>query len=148
MISLKGHQKIISQHSPDLLQQVYLYEWWQNQSLSFGISFFFRDSSHSTAKPQVSSTACVNLSNIFSFVSYGGRSRRLKQVWALGKFSVGASIKCRVKRRGPAAPVDPCKALNPWSGTWNRNNVSLSKINSKSGIFDARSWALQIWDFL
>ena len=76
------------------------------------------DSFYSTAKPQVSSTAWVSLSSIFSFVSYGGKSNRLKQVWALGKFSVGTSIKWRVNRRGPAAPVDPCKALNPWSGTF------------------------------
>ena len=43
-------------------------------------------------------------------------------MWALGRFSVGASIKWSVNNRGPAAPVDPCKALNPWSGTWAEEN--------------------------
>ena len=72
---------------------------------------------YSTANPHVSSTACVSLSSIFSLDSYGGRSNLLKHVCALGKLSVGASIKCRVNRRGPAAPVEPCKALKPCSGT-------------------------------
>lgn len=34
-------------------------------------------------------------------------SMRLKQVWALGRFSVGASTTCIVNKRGPAAPVEP-----------------------------------------
>ena len=72
---------------------------------------------YSTAKPHVSSTACVSLSDIFSFVSYGGRSNLLKHVCAFGRFIVGASIWCKVNRRGPAAPVDPCNALNPCKGT-------------------------------
>ena len=72
---------------------------------------------YSTANPHVSSTAWVSLSHIFSFVSYGGRSSLLKHVWALGKFMVGASIWWRVNNLGPAAPVDPCRALNPCSGT-------------------------------
>ena len=36
----------------------------------------------------------------------------------LGRFSVGAdSTVWRVNRRGPVAPVDPCKALKPCRGT-------------------------------
>ena len=66
---------------------------------------------YSTANPQVSSTAWVNLSDIFSYVSYGGISNLLKQVWALGRLLESTSTRWRVKRRGPAAPVDPCNNL-------------------------------------
>ena len=90
------------------------------KSSDFSVSFFYGEmeiTNYSTANPHVSSTACVSLSSIFSLDSYGGRSNRLKQVCALGKLSVGASIKCRVNKRGPAAPVEPCKALKPCRGT-------------------------------
>lgn len=73
---------------------------------------------HSTAKPAVSSTACFSLSCSRSLVGYGGRSSRLKQVCALGSESGEASAtRCSVKRRGAAAPVEPCNARKPASGT-------------------------------
>lgn len=62
---------------------------------------------YSTVKPQVSSTAWLSLSSNFCLLSYFGKSRRLKQVCALGRLSVGTSVKCIVNKRGPAAPVDP-----------------------------------------
>lgn len=46
---------------------------------------------YSTANPHVSSTACVSLSYISWYESYMGRSIRLKQVCALGRFWSGAS---------------------------------------------------------
>lgn len=66
---------------------------------------------YSTVKPQVSSTAWLSLSSSFCLLSYFGKSRRLKQVCALGRLSVGTSVKCIVNKRGPAAPVDPAKTF-------------------------------------
>ena len=115
-------------HSRDLQQQVIItFRDVEKESFVKNPFFFFsflqanimRD--YSTANPQVSSTAWVSLSVIFSLDSYDGRSNRLKQVWAFGKLSVQASIKCKVKSLGPAAPVEPCKALKPCKGTLNEN---------------------------
>lgn len=64
---------------------------------------------YSTVNPQVSSTAWLSLSNNFCLLSYFGKSRRLKHVCALGKLSVGTSVRWIVNKRGPAAPVDPKK---------------------------------------
>uniref|UniRef100_A0A182WDC0 Uncharacterized protein n=1 Tax=Anopheles minimus TaxID=112268 RepID=A0A182WDC0_9DIPT len=73
---------------------------------------------YSTANPHVSSTACVNLSYISWYESYIGRSSRLKQVCAFGRFWIGTSaVRWMVKSRGPTAPVEPCSARKPCSGT-------------------------------
>ena len=40
----------------------------------------------------------------------------LKQVWALGRLPGSTSTRCRVNRRGPAAPVEPWRALGGGTG--------------------------------
>lgn len=95
---------------------------------------------HSTAKPAVSSTACLSLSCIFSLDGYDGKSSRLKQVCALGSESGDASAtKCKVKSLGAAAPVDPWRALKPANGTLlepvtNCNSLALISASNSSTI--------------
>lgn len=89
---------------------------------------------HSTANPQVSSTACVNLSNNVWYESYGGISIRLKHVCAFGRFNGDTSTQWMVNKRGPAAPVLPCSALKPCNGTRDEpvtNCNSLARISSE-----------------
>lgn len=60
---------------------------------------------------------------------------RLKQVWALGRFWVGTSaVRWMVNSLGPTAPVEPCSARNPWSGTREEpvtNCKSLARISDE-----------------
>lgn len=93
---------------------------------------------YSTANPHVSSTACVNLSYISWCVPYGGKSMRLKHVWAFGKFCVGTSaVRWMVNNRGPTAPVDPCSARNPCNGTRDEPVTNCSNRARISDVYDS-----------
>uniref|UniRef100_A0A182TVC5 Uncharacterized protein n=1 Tax=Anopheles melas TaxID=34690 RepID=A0A182TVC5_9DIPT len=90
------------------------------------------------ANPHVSSTACVNLSYISWYESYIGRSSRLKQVCAFGRFCSGTSaVRWMVKSRGPTAPVEPWRARKPWSGTRHEPVTNWSSWARISGEYDS-----------
>lgn len=77
------------------------------------------------SKPIVSSTASDNFFSNCSYVEYGGKSMRLKQVCAFGN-RVASPIFSMQNLRGPSEPI---KSLNPFTGI---RDVPVTNCNNRA----------------